>query len=256
MWMIFHKPSPVGMLTLSSDGTALTGLWLDGQKYFGAGLPNAVKENDLPVFEQASAWLDAYFAKAPLPALPPLAPQGSPFRQAVWRLLLEIPYGTVTTYGALARTLRGQGISAAAQAVGGAVGHNPLSPGCGQRRKSDRLRRRRGQQAVLAGAGGRGHDRAVCPHSWHGAVRRRWSPWRTHEKRCFTRPRRSTAMGRRSLRFRQLRIGPGAIPVPAVGRSPSRSRRRRRWLTFARYAGGRTTCSFPPTTSPATKIMG
>ena len=95
MWMIFHKPSPVGMLTLSSDGTALTGLWLDGQKYFGAGLPNAVKENDLPVFEQASAWLDAYFAKAPLPALPPLAPQGSPFRQAVWRLLLEIPYGTL-----------------------------------------------------------------------------------------------------------------------------------------------------------------
>ena len=103
MWMIFHKPSPVGMLTLSSDGAALTGLWLDGQKYFGAGLPNAVKENDLPVFEQASAWLDAYFAKAPLPALPPLAPQGSPFRQAVWRLLLEIPYGTVTTYGAQAR---------------------------------------------------------------------------------------------------------------------------------------------------------
>ena len=87
----------------------------------------SVKENDLPVFEQASAWLDAYFAKAPLPALPPLAPQGSPFRQAVWRLLLEIPYGTVTTYGALARTLRGQGISAAAQAVGGAVGHNPIS---------------------------------------------------------------------------------------------------------------------------------
>lgn len=62
-----------------------------------------------------------------IPALPPLAPQGSPFRQAVWRLLLEIPYGTVTTYGALARTLRGQGISAAAQAVGGAVGHNPIS---------------------------------------------------------------------------------------------------------------------------------
>ena len=127
MWMIFHKPSPVGMLTLSSDGTALTGLWLEGQKYFGAGLPDAVKETDLPVFEQASAWLDAYFAKAPLPALPPLAPQGSPFRQAVWRLLLEIPYGTVTTYGALARTLRDRGISAAAQAVGGAVGHNPIS---------------------------------------------------------------------------------------------------------------------------------
>ena len=127
MWMIFHKPSPVGMLTLSSDGTALTGLWLDGQKYFGAGLPNAVKENDLPVFEQVSAWLDAYFAKQPLPDLPPLAPRGSDFRQVVWRLLLEIPYGQVTTYGALAQILRDRGISAAAQAVGGAVGHNPIS---------------------------------------------------------------------------------------------------------------------------------
>ena len=257
MWMIFHKPSPVGMLTLSSDGAALTGLWLDGQKYFGVGLSDTVKENDLPVFEQASAWLDAYFAKAPLPALPPLAPQGSPFRQAVWRLLLEIPYGTVTTYGALARTLRGQGISAA----GGAVGHNPISiliP----------CHRVVGSDGSLTGyAGGVANKQfllelegvdmtGLCPHSWHGAVRRRWSPWRTHEKRCFTRRRRSTAMGRRSLRFRQLRIGPGAIPVPAVGRSPSRSRRRRRWLTSARYAGGRTTCSFPPTTSPATKIMG
>ena len=127
MWMIFHKPSPVGMLTLSSDGTALTGLWLEGQKYFGAGLPDAVKETDLPVFEQASAWLDAYFAKAPLPALPPLAPQGSPFRQAVWQLLREIPYGTVTTYGALTRAMREQGVPASPQAVGGAVGHNPIS---------------------------------------------------------------------------------------------------------------------------------
>lgn len=120
-------PSPVGVLTLASDGTALTGLWLEGQKYFGAGLPDTVQEQDLSVFREAEAWLGAYFAKAPLPALPPLAPQGSPFRQAVWQLLLEIPYGTVTTYGALAQKLRDQGISAAAQAVGGAVGHNPIS---------------------------------------------------------------------------------------------------------------------------------
>ena len=112
-------PSPVGTLTLAADGTALTGLWLEGQKYFGA--------EDLSVFREAEAWLKAYFAKAPLPALPPLAPQGSSFRQAVWQLLLEIPYGTVTTYGALAQKLRDRGISAAAQAVGGAVGHNPIS---------------------------------------------------------------------------------------------------------------------------------
>ena len=120
-------PSPVGLLTLASDGRAVTGLWLEGQKYFGAGLPDAVQEKSLPVFEAARAWLESYFAKAPLPPLPPLAPQGSPFRQAVWQLLLEIPYGTVTTYGALAQKLRDRGISAAAQAVGGAVGHNPIS---------------------------------------------------------------------------------------------------------------------------------
>ena len=119
--------SPVGLLTLASDGGAITGLWLEGQKYFGAGLSDTVQEKDLSVFEDARAWLEAYFAKASLPPLPPLSPQGSPFRQAVWRLLLEIPYGTVTTYGALAQKLRDQGISAAAQAVGGAVGHNPIS---------------------------------------------------------------------------------------------------------------------------------
>ena len=86
-----------------------------------------MERDDLPVFRQAAAWLDAYFAKQPLPDLPPLAPRGSDFRQVVWRLLLEIPYGQVTTYGALAQILRDRGISAAAQAVGGAVGHNDIS---------------------------------------------------------------------------------------------------------------------------------
>ena len=121
-------PSPVGTLTLASDGEALTGLWLEGQKYFGAGLPDtAVRAAELPVFQAAEAWLAAYFSRSPLPALPPLAPRGTPFRQAVWQLLREIPYGTVTTYGALAQKLRDRGVSAAAQAVGGAVGHNPIS---------------------------------------------------------------------------------------------------------------------------------
>ena len=127
MRFVTTLPSPVGRLTLASDGEAITGLWLEGQKYFGAGLSDTVQEKTLPVFAAAGAWLKAYFSRAPLPPLPPLSPQGSPFRQAVWRLLLEIPYGTVTTYGALARTLRDRGISAAAQAVGGAVGHNPIS---------------------------------------------------------------------------------------------------------------------------------
>ena len=120
--------SPLGTIFLAADNGALTGLWLEGQKYFAATLDEAaVERDDLPVFRQTAAWLDAYFVKRPLPDLPPLAPRGSDFRQAVWRLLLEIPYGQVTTYGALAQILRTRGISAAAQAVGGAVGHNPIS---------------------------------------------------------------------------------------------------------------------------------
>lgn len=120
--------SPLGTITLASDGTALTGLWLEGQKYFAATMGQQIEEwNDLPVFRQAAAWLDAYFSKKPFPAFPPLAPQGSPFRRAVWKQLLTIPYGQTTTYGALAMSLREEGISASAQAVGGAVGHNPIS---------------------------------------------------------------------------------------------------------------------------------
>ncbi len=120
--------SPVGPLLLASDGKSLTGLWFQGQKYFAATLRDDTQtQDDLPVFLQTRAWLGAYFAKRPLPDLPPLLPQGSAFRQAVWKLLLEIPYGGLTTYGSLAETLRSRGIPAAPQAVGGAVGHNPIS---------------------------------------------------------------------------------------------------------------------------------
>lgn len=117
--------SPVGTLYLASDGTHITGLWIEGQKYFAAleGVPEA----SLPVFQQAASWLDSYFAGRLPPSPPPLAPQGSSFRQAVWSLLLEIPRGQTTTYGALAQRLRKRGIGGAPQAVGGAVGHNPIS---------------------------------------------------------------------------------------------------------------------------------
>ncbi|WP_363316688.1 methylated-DNA--[protein]-cysteine S-methyltransferase [uncultured Dysosmobacter sp.] len=121
-------PSPVGTLYLASDGTALTGLWIEGQKYFASTMKEEpVKQPDLPLFRQTADWLEAYFAGDVPAALPPLAPRGSAFRQAVWKLLLEIPRGRTTTYGALAQALRDQGISAAPQAVGGAVGHNPIS---------------------------------------------------------------------------------------------------------------------------------
>ena len=121
-------PSPVGMLTLASDGQAITGLWLQGQKYFASTLPDdAPLQDDLPVFKAAEAWLDAYFGGEVLPPLPALAPTGSDFRKAVWELLQEIPYGSTTTYGALAEQLNLRGHTTSARAIGGAVGHNPIS---------------------------------------------------------------------------------------------------------------------------------
>ena len=128
MAFLTQYDSPLGVLHLASDGKAVRGLWIEGQKYFAATLDGDTQARaDIPVFQQAAVWLDAYFAGKALPELPALALQGSPFRQAVWKLLLEIPYGQTTTYGKLARRLRESGIAASAQAVGGAVGHNPIS---------------------------------------------------------------------------------------------------------------------------------
>ena len=128
MTYLLTRPSPVGCLHVAAEGDAITGLWIEGQKYFAATLGGDCQEQpDLPVLRQAADWLDAYFAGAAPPPLPPLAPRGSPFRRAVWELLLEIPYGETTTYGELARRLRERGVAAAAQPVGGAVGHNPIS---------------------------------------------------------------------------------------------------------------------------------
>lgn len=130
MRLIYTKtiPSPVGPLLLASDGTAITGLWLKDQKYFAATLTGEVQEaTNLPMFWETEAWLEAYFSQQPLPAFPALAPQGSSFQQAVWKILQEIPYGETTTYGGITNRLKADGIPAAPQAVGGAVGHNPIS---------------------------------------------------------------------------------------------------------------------------------
>lgn len=120
--------SPLGELTLAADGDALTGLWIEGQKYFAStvGQEAPVDQPDLPVFARTRRWLGDYFEgrKPPVSDLP-LAPSGSAFRQAVWRILCAIPYGRVVTYGDIARQLNSSGMSA--QAVGGAVGHNPIS---------------------------------------------------------------------------------------------------------------------------------
>ena len=124
-----HYTSPLGRITLSSDGEALTGLWFDGQKHFGSVLGPECLEADLPVFCQARRWLHVYFSGREPDFTPPLKLRGSPFRQAVWEILLTIPRGSVTTYGEIAAHIAAQrGLEhMSAQAVGGAVGHNPVS---------------------------------------------------------------------------------------------------------------------------------
>lgn len=120
--------SPLGAITLASDGEGLTGLWFSGQRHYGAGLsPDAIW--DEKPFRAVKRWLDVYFSGAQPDDLPPLCPQGTPFQRAVWRLLLEIPYGETTTYGALTRELARQSGSGrvSAQAVGQAVGRNPIA---------------------------------------------------------------------------------------------------------------------------------
>jgi len=117
--------SPVGVITLACDGSRLVGLWAGGQKYHGGSIPEAMTENsDMPVFDAAKQWLDRYFTgEKPAISELPLAPIGSAFRQGVWSILCEIPYGEVITYGDIAKKMNCK----SAQAVGGAVGHNPIS---------------------------------------------------------------------------------------------------------------------------------
>ena len=123
-----HYASPFGPITLASDGTSLVGLWFDGQKYFADTLEDEHRQKSLPVFEEARRWLDIYFSGKEPGFLPPLAPKATPFRKKVWDILLSIPYGQTITYGEIAKTIaREQSSRMSAQAVGGAVGHNPIS---------------------------------------------------------------------------------------------------------------------------------
>ncbi|MDL2302499.1 methylated-DNA--[protein]-cysteine S-methyltransferase [Lachnospiraceae bacterium OttesenSCG-928-D06] len=133
MYYQTNYPSPVGTITLACDKERenLVGLWIDGQKYHG-GLDTKAMEtqDDLPIFTLTKQWMNAYFAgKKPAISQLPLRPTGSSFRQEVWKILCEIPYGEVTTYGKIAKILAvkmGKD-SMSSQAVGGAVGHNPIS---------------------------------------------------------------------------------------------------------------------------------
>lgn len=131
---MFYKTdylSPLGKIMLASYDEKLVGLWFNAQKYFADTVSEKMQRNDnLQIFADTKNWLDRYFAKQkPDISELPLAPIGNDFRQAVWKILCEIPYGEVTTYGEIAQKIAKQRNKKrmSAQAVGGAIGHNPIS---------------------------------------------------------------------------------------------------------------------------------
>ena len=119
-----HYSSPIGKLLLAEKDDALVGLWIEGQKYYLGTVREEIKEvGDSAVLAQARRWLDRYFAgERPSVMELNIAPDGSPFRKAVWQILCEIPYGRTK------KLVQNNGFSKmSAQAVGGAVGRNPVS---------------------------------------------------------------------------------------------------------------------------------
>ena len=130
LYKTYYK-SPIGNLMLLSDGDNLVGLYMENQKYYLNGIKQELTSKDnLQVLENTKKWLDRYFAKEnPSIKEIPLAPIGGEFRQKVWKILCEIPYGKTTTYGEIAKRIAKEmdKEKMSAQAVGNAVGHNPIS---------------------------------------------------------------------------------------------------------------------------------
>lgn len=129
MQYVNRYQSPIGKILLAADDTGLTGLWFEGQKYFGLYLDKEHEERELPVFEQAKQWLDVFFSGREPDFKVPLHFIGTDFQKEVWEILYSIPYGQTTTYGEIAKQLAAKrGLKhMSAQAVGGAVSHNEIS---------------------------------------------------------------------------------------------------------------------------------
>lgn len=129
MTYICHYHSPLGGITISGTENRITGLWFDGQKYFGDTLPKDYEKKELPIFEETKKWLDIYFSGKSPDFTPPLKMNTTSFRKSVWEIMLTIPFGQTMTYGEIAdRIAKQKGLAKmSAQAVGGAVAHNSIS---------------------------------------------------------------------------------------------------------------------------------
>jgi methylated-DNA-[protein]-cysteine S-methyltransferase len=129
MEYIHDIKAPVGILTVASDGENVSGLWIEGQKYFAKTLGGNVLKQNLLIFEYVQKWLDIYFSGEEPNFMPPLMPQGTLFQKSIWNILGKITYGQTATYGEIAKQyeLENKGRHTSARAIGGAVGHNPIS---------------------------------------------------------------------------------------------------------------------------------
>lgn len=131
MLYVMDYVAPIGNLKIVSDEKSIIGLWIQGQKYFQSTIINEeISIETVPILKQAKQWLKRYFAgEKPLPKELSLKPKGSDFRNLVWEILCKIPYGEVTTYGEIAKEVaqKMHKEKMSAQAVGGAVGYNPIS---------------------------------------------------------------------------------------------------------------------------------
>lgn len=129
MQYIKYYSSSIGKILLSADKIGLTGLWFVGQKYFAPNINLEQKENNMPIFDETTKWLDIYFKGIEPKFMPTLHLIGTPFRIAVWEILKSIPYGKTMTYKDIAKKLaQKRGIEKMSfQAVGGAIGHNNIS---------------------------------------------------------------------------------------------------------------------------------
>lgn len=124
----YYYDSPLGGITLASDGKVLTGLWFNGQKYFANTLSKDYIKKNLPIFKQTHQWLNIYFSGKQPNFIPLLKIETTPFRKTVWKILLTIPFGQTITYGEIANMItNSENLSVmSARAIGNAVSHNPI----------------------------------------------------------------------------------------------------------------------------------